>query len=93
MNPSLHHADIVLRSGKVVKCFFVPESQEMPKLKTRKAAAKRFQATGTGKFMRRRAFRNHLLDHKSTKLKRHLGTKAVVDERDADNVRLMLPYA
>ncbi len=65
----------------------------MPKLKTRKAAAKRFKATGTGKFMRRRAFRNHLLDHKSTKLKRHLGTKAVVDERDAENVSLMLPYS
>ncbi|KGG27014.1 LSU ribosomal protein L35p [Prochlorococcus sp. MIT 0703] len=43
--------------------------------------------------MRRRAFRNHLLDHKSPKLKRHLATKAVVDERDAENVRLMLPYA
>ena len=65
----------------------------MPKLKTRKAAAKRFKATGTGKFMRRRAFRNHLLDHKSPKLKRHLSTKAVVDERDAENVSLMLPYS
>ena len=65
----------------------------MPKLKTRKAAAKRFKATGTGKFMRRRAFRNHLLDHKSTKLKRHLATKAVVDDSDADNVRAMVPYA
>ena len=65
----------------------------MPKLKTRKAAAKRFKATGTGKFMRRRAFHNHLLDHKSPKLKMHLKTKAVVDERDAENVSLMLPYA
>ncbi len=65
----------------------------MPKLKTRKAAAKRFKATATGKFLRRRAFRNHLLDHKSSKLKRHLATKAVVDERDADNVSLMLPYS
>ena len=65
----------------------------MPKLKTRKAAAKRFKATGTGKFMRRRAFRNHLLDHKSPKLKRHLATKAVVDDLDADNGSLMLPYA
>ena len=45
------------------------------------------------KFMRRRAFHNHLLDHKSPKLKRHLKTKAVVDERDAENVSLMLPYA
>ena len=65
----------------------------MPKLKTRKAAAKRFKATGTGKFMRRRAFRNHLLDHKSTKLKRHLATKAVVDDSDAENVSRMLPYS
>ena len=64
----------------------------MSKLKTRKSAAKRFKATATGKFMRRRAFHNHLLDHKSSKLKRHLSTKAVVDERDADNVKLMIPY-
>ncbi|MEB3308492.1 MAG: 50S ribosomal protein L35, partial [Cyanobacteriota bacterium] len=42
----------------------------MPKLKTRRAAAKRFKATGSGKFMRRRAFRSHLLDHKSAKRKR-----------------------
>ena len=65
----------------------------MPKLKTRKAAAKRFKAPGTGKFMRRSAFHNNLLDHTSPKLKRHLKTKAVVDERDAENVSLMLPYA
>ena len=65
----------------------------MPKLKTRKAAAKRFKATGSGKFLRRRAFRSHLLDHKSPKRKRYLGTMAVVDERDADNVSAMLPYA
>ena len=65
----------------------------MPMLKTRKAAAKRFKATGSGKFMRRRAFLNHLLDHKSPKRKRHLGTMALVDERDADNVRAMLPYS
>jgi large subunit ribosomal protein L35 len=43
--------------------------------------------------MRRRAFLNHLLDHKSPKRKRHLGTMALVDERDADNVRAMLPYS
>jgi large subunit ribosomal protein L35 len=72
---------------------FVHTIQLMPKLKTRKAAAKRFQATGSGKFVRRRAFRNHLLDHKSPKRKRYLGTMAVVDDRDHDNVALMLPYA
>jgi len=65
----------------------------MPKLKTRRAAAKRFKLSGSGKFMRRRAFLNHLLDHKSPKRKRYLGTMAVVDERDVENVRGMLPYA
>lgn len=65
----------------------------MPKLKTRRAAAKRFKVTGSGKLLRRRAFLNHLLDHKSSKRKRHLGTMAAVDERDAHNVSLMLPYS
>ena len=64
----------------------------MPKLKTRRSAAKRFRATGSGKIMRRKAFRNHLLQHKSPDRKRRLGNMATVDERDADNVRLMLPY-
>ena len=64
----------------------------MPKLKTRKAAAKRFQKSGTGKLMRRKAFKNHLLQHKSAKRKRNLSGLAVVNERDADNVQLMLPY-
>jgi large subunit ribosomal protein L35 len=64
----------------------------MPKLKTRKAAAKRFRKSGTGKLLRRKAFKNHLLQHKSTKRKRTLSGVAVVDERDADNVQLMLPY-
>jgi large subunit ribosomal protein L35 len=64
----------------------------MPKLKTRRAAAKRFKRTGSGKIMRRKAFRNHLLDKKSTARKVRLGQKTVVAEVDAPNVELMLPY-
>lgn len=64
----------------------------MPKLKTRKSAAKRFRATGSGKIMRRKAFKSHLLQHKTTKRKNRLSKVVVVDERDAENVRLMLPY-
>ncbi|MCL1465678.1 50S ribosomal protein L35 [Argonema galeatum] len=64
----------------------------MPKLKTRRSAAKRFRKTGSGKIMRRHAFKNHLLQHKSPKRKRQLSNPALVDERDAENVRLMLPY-
>ncbi|HLP91598.1 MAG TPA: 50S ribosomal protein L35 [Nostocaceae cyanobacterium] len=64
----------------------------MPKLKTRKAAAKRFRVTGSGKIVRRKAFKNHLLQHKSSDKKRKLSKTVVVHERDEENVRLMLPY-
>lgn len=64
----------------------------MPKLKSRKSAAKRFRVSGSGKIMRRQTFRGHLLEHKSASRKRRLAGDAVVNERDAENVRLMLPY-
>lgn len=64
----------------------------MPKLKTRKAAAKRFRATGSGKIVRRKAYKNHLLEHKTTARKHRLSTLVLVNERDAENVKLMLPY-
>ncbi|MFM6408961.1 MAG: 50S ribosomal protein L35 [Microcystis sp.] len=66
----------------------------MPKLKTRKAAAKRFEATGSGKKIKRRKdFKNHLLDHKSADRKRRrLSQITLVHERDEKEVRLMLPY-
>ncbi|MDJ1169124.1 50S ribosomal protein L35 [Roseofilum sp. BLCC_M154] len=64
----------------------------MPKLKTRKAAAKRFRVTGSGKVLRRKANKNHLLEHKSTTRKRRLSQITAVCERDEENVRLMLPY-
>lgn len=64
----------------------------MPKIKTRKAAAKRFSRSGSGKLMRRKAFKNHLLQHKSSARKRRITGLALVNERDAENVELMLPY-
>lgn len=64
----------------------------MPKLKTRRSAAKRFRATGSGKIVRRKAFKNHLLQHKGQDRKRRLSKMAEVHERDEENVRLMLPY-
>jgi large subunit ribosomal protein L35 len=65
----------------------------MPKLKTRRSAAKRFKRSGSGKFMRRKANKNHILEHKTTSRKTRLSQMAVVDERDAGNVSLMMPYA
>ncbi|MGF1673081.1 MAG: 50S ribosomal protein L35 [Rivularia sp. (in: cyanobacteria)] len=64
----------------------------MPKLKSRKAAAKRFRTTGTGKIVRRKAFKNHILEKKTTDKKRKLSKLVIVNDRDAENVRGMLPY-
>jgi large subunit ribosomal protein L35 len=64
----------------------------MPKLKSRRAAAKRFRATGSGKVMRRKAFKNHLLQHKNAKRRSRLSKAVVVSERDVENVQQMLPY-
>ncbi|MCD7825803.1 MAG: 50S ribosomal protein L35 [Clostridiaceae bacterium] len=64
----------------------------MPKMKTRRAAAKRFKTTGTGKLMKMNANTSHILNKKTAKRKRHL-RKAV--EVDASNVKMMkrcLPY-
>lgn len=66
----------------------------MPKLKTRRAAAKRFRVTGSGeKIFRRKASKNHLLDHKSAERKRRrLSNISLVNKADEKEVRLMLPY-
>ncbi|CAD5915098.1 MAG TPA: 50S ribosomal protein L35 [Planktothrix sp. UBA8407] len=64
----------------------------MPKLKTRKSAARRFKVTGSGKIVRRKAYKSHLLQHKSSARKRNLSKMALVSETQTDNVRLMLPY-
>jgi len=64
----------------------------MPKLKTRKSASKRFRLTGSGKIVHRKSHRNHLLQHKTSDRKNRLSKMEVVNERDAENVRLMMPY-
>ena len=43
----------------------------MPKMKTSSGAKKRFRLSGGGKLLRRRAFKSHLLEHKSAKRRRH----------------------
>jgi large subunit ribosomal protein L35 len=64
----------------------------MPKLKTRKAAAKRYKITGTDKFLRRHAYKGHLLMKKSNRQKRKLSQTICVSVRDSKAIRLMLPY-
>jgi len=64
----------------------------MPKLKTRKAAAKRYKRTGTGQYLRRHAYKGHLLMKKSNTQKRKLSTRVCVIKGDQFAIKLMLPY-
>jgi len=64
----------------------------MPKLKTRKAAAKRYKITGNKTFLRRHAFKGHLLMKKSNKQKRKLSQVVRLNLHDINAIKLMLPY-
>lgn len=65
----------------------------MPKIKTRRAAAKRFTQTGSGEYRRNKAFKSHILEKKSPKRKRNLRKATLVSDADYGRVRRMLPYA
>ena len=64
----------------------------MPKMKTSKAAAKRFKVTGTGKLKRSKAYKQHILTKKSAKTKRHLRKTVVTDSTNVKNMKKILPY-
>ena len=64
----------------------------MPKMKTNRAAAKRFKLTAKGKLKHRKAFRSHILSKKTTKRKRHLRKDEYVDESNVKQVKRMIPY-
>ena len=65
----------------------------MPKLKTKKAVAKRFKVTGSGKLTYHKCNKQHILGKKSPKRKRKLRKAAVVDATNVKQVKRMLPYA
>jgi len=62
------------------------------KLKSHKGASKRFGRTGTGKLMRRKAGRRHILTSKARDRKRRLKGAALVDRTMALSVSRLLPY-
>ncbi|MDF2484730.1 MAG: hypothetical protein K0R46_898 [Herbinix sp.] len=64
----------------------------MPKLKSSKAAAKRFSLTGTGKLKRMKAYKSHILTKKSAKRKRNLRKAAMTDSTNIKNMKKILPY-
>ena len=62
----------------------------MPKAKSHSGASKRFRRTGTGKIVRQKANRRHLLEHKSSRRTRRLDGVAVVSENDAPRIKRLL---
>jgi large subunit ribosomal protein L35 len=62
----------------------------MPKMKTHSGASKRFRITGTGKVMRRRANRNHLLEHKSSTRTRRLANEVTLAPADLKKMKRLL---
>lgn len=62
----------------------------MPKMKTHRGAAKRFQVTGTGKIVRRKAFRAHILEKKSSKRTRRLAREVELVGGDRAHVKKLL---
>lgn len=63
----------------------------MPKMKTNRAAAKRFKRTAKGKLRRRKAYHSHILTKKSSKRKRNLRKAALVSKSDEKRMNRLLP--
>ena len=64
----------------------------MPKIKTKRAAAKRFKATGTGKLMSRSGWKRHLLEAKSPKRRRKLRRARLIAKVDQPRLKRLVPY-
>jgi len=65
----------------------------MPKMKSKKGAAKRFRVRGSGSIKRGGAYRRHILTKKSTKVKRQLRKTSAVHSTNTAAIRAMLPYS
>jgi len=62
----------------------------MPKMKTLKAASKRFKRTASGKIKRNKAFASHILKKKSTKRKRNYRRSIVLTSSDEKRIKQMI---
>jgi large subunit ribosomal protein L35 len=65
----------------------------MPKMKTRKSAAKRYSVTGNGKVKYKKQGLRHILTKKSSKRKRHLRKSGILSKVEVKRIRTLLPYA
>lgn len=70
----------------------IKEEIIMQKLKTNRAAAKRFKKTGSGSLKRNKAYKRHILTKKTTKKKRNLRKAAMMDKTNEKVMKKILPY-
>lgn len=63
----------------------------MPKMKSNSGAKKRFRFTGTGKVKYKKAFKNHILTKKRTKVKRKMRRGGIMAKADAEQIKKLLP--
>ena len=78
-----------LRNARYKDITIIKEDYTMPKMKTSRAAAKRFKTTGTGKLVRNKAYKSHILTKKSTKRKRNLRKDIATNSKV---MKKILPY-
>jgi large subunit ribosomal protein L35 len=64
----------------------------MPKMKTHRSGAKRYKVTATGKILRRKSGKSHLLEHKSRKVKNGMSKMTEVFEGNLAKIKKELPY-
>ncbi len=65
----------------------------MPKMKTRKSAAKRYRVTAGGKIRYKKQGLRHILSKKSTKRKRRLRHTGILSAPEQKRARTLLPYS
>ena len=65
----------------------------MPKMKTHKSSAKRFKVSSSGKIIRSKAYKSHLLTKKTSKRKRNLRKATTVSSTEVKKVKVLLPYS
>ncbi|HAJ33749.1 MAG TPA: 50S ribosomal protein L35 [Candidatus Atribacteria bacterium] len=65
----------------------------MPKMKTHKSSAKRFKVSSSGKIIRSKAYKSHILTKKTAKRKRNLRKDTTVSSVEVKKVKVLLPYS
>lgn len=92
MSGSQLNTEIYLAESNFSSSLRAPMSKNAGIAKTRKAVAKRFKVTATGKVLRRKQGKRHILQNKNRKRKRNLGKVALVAEVDVKAIKMNLPF-